>query len=259
MTGQRRRVLVTGSTAGLGRGAARSLVDNGHEVVLHARSAERAADVEDLASRAVGVVVGDLADASEVRSVADQANAYGDFDAVIHNAGIYVDRERMATADGHARVLAVNVLAPYVLTALIDRPTRLIYLSSAMHRDGDPSLHDIDWLSRPWNGVQAYCDSKLFVTALAMAISRRWNGVCSNAVDPGWVPTRMGGAGAPDDLVQGQVTQVWLAVSDDRRAQDTGKYWYHRQAQAPARVTNDPAFHEALTGELSRLTGVALP
>jgi NAD(P)-dependent dehydrogenase (short-subunit alcohol dehydrogenase family) len=259
MTDKRRRVLVTGSTAGLGRGAARSLVDDGHEVVLHARSAERAADVEDLATRAAGVVVGDLADASEVRSVAEQANAYGDFDAVIHNAGIYVDRQRMATADGHARVLAVNVLAPYVLTALIDRPTRLIYLTSGMHRGGDPSLRDIDWLTRPWNGVQAYCDSKLFVTALAIAISRRWSGVCSNAVDPGWVPTRMGGAGAPDDLVQGHVTQVWLAVSDDRRAKDTGRYWYHQQTQAPARVTNDPAFHEALTDELGRLTGVALP
>ena len=90
--------------------------------------------------------------------------------------------------------------APYLLTTVIKRPRRLIYLSSGMHRDGDPSLRDIDWHDRRWNGVQAYCDSKLYVTALAMAVARRWPTTFSNTVDPGWVPTRMGGANAPDDL-----------------------------------------------------------
>jgi NAD(P)-dependent dehydrogenase (short-subunit alcohol dehydrogenase family) len=255
----RRHVFVTGSTTGLGRAAAESLLDDGHDVVLHARSAERAADLEDLADRASGVVVGDLANASGVLSIADQANAYGVFDAVIHNAGIYVDRDRFATEDGHARVLAVNVLAPYMLSALIERPARLIYLSSGMHHNGDSSLRDIEWTSRRWNGVQAYCDSKLFVTALAAAAARRWRDVRSNAVDPGWVPTRMGGPGASDDLVQGHVTQVWLAVSDDAEANVTGRYWYHRQLQTPARAVNDLAFQEALLDELSRLTGVELP
>jgi NAD(P)-dependent dehydrogenase (short-subunit alcohol dehydrogenase family) len=173
----RRRVFVTGSTTGLGRAAAQSLLENGHEVVVHARSAARAADLDDLADRASGVVIGDLANASGVLSVADQANSYGAFDAVIHNAGIYVDRERFATEEGHARVLAVNVLAPYMLTALIERPARLIYLSSGMHREGDSSLRDIEWTSRRWHGVQAYCDSKLFVTALAAATARRWSNV----------------------------------------------------------------------------------
>jgi NAD(P)-dependent dehydrogenase (short-subunit alcohol dehydrogenase family) len=254
----RRRVFVTGSTTGLGRAAAQALIDNGHEVVVHARSTERARGLGDLGARAAGVVMGDLANASDVRRVADQANAYGTFDAVIHNAGIYVDRARQATEDGHARVLAVNVLAPYVLTALIDRPRRLIYLSSGMHHGGDSSLHDIDWISRRWNGVQAYRDSKLFVTTLAAAIARRWRDVHSNAVDPGWVPTRMGGAAASDDLAQGHVTQVWLAVSDDPEANVTGRYWYHQQTQTPARQVTDPTFQEAMLHELSRLTGFAL-
>jgi NAD(P)-dependent dehydrogenase (short-subunit alcohol dehydrogenase family) len=254
-----RRILVTGSTTGLGRAASQALLDDGHEVVVHARSTERARALGDLGARASAVVVGDLADASDVRRVAEQSNAVGPFDAVIHNAAIYVDRSRQATAEGHARVLAVNVLAPYMLTALIERPARLIYISSGMHHDGDSSLDDIDWIRRRWNGVQAYCDSKLFVTTLAAALGRRWRDVNSNAVDPGWVPTRMGGAGAPDDLVQGHVTQVWLAVSDDPQANVTGQYWYHRQTRTPARQVNDHAFQDALLDELSRLTGLALP
>jgi NAD(P)-dependent dehydrogenase (short-subunit alcohol dehydrogenase family) len=254
----RRRVFVTGSTTGLGRAAAQALLDDGHAVVVHARSAQRANELGDLAGRAAGVVVGDLANASEVRRIADQANAYGAFDAVIHNAGIYVDRERVATDDGHARVLAVNVLAPYMLTALMERPARLIYLSSGMHHDGDSSLDDIDWIKRPWNGVQAYCDSKLLLTTVAAAIARRWPGVHSNAVDPGWVPTRMGGARAPDDLVQGYLTQVWLAVSDDPEADVTGGYWHHMQTRTPASAVNDQTFQEALLNELGRLTGLPL-
>src|SRR5687768_17059660 len=102
----RRRVLVTGSTTGLGRAAAQALLDDGHDVVLHARSAERARGLGDVGARASGFVIGDLANAADVRSVADQANAHGHLDAVIHNAGIYVDRARIATDDGHARVLA---------------------------------------------------------------------------------------------------------------------------------------------------------
>jgi NAD(P)-dependent dehydrogenase (short-subunit alcohol dehydrogenase family) len=255
----RRRIFVTGSTTGLGRAASQALVDDGHEVVVHARSTERARGLGDLGARASGVVIGDLANASDVRHVADQANTYGPFDAVIHNAGVYVDRTRVETADGHARVLAVNVLAPYMLTALIERPGRLIYLSSGMHHDGDSSLRDLDWISRPWNGVQAYCDSKLFLTTLAAAVARRWLDVRSNAVDPGWVPTRMGGARAPDDLVQGHVTQTWLAASEDPEADVTGMYWYHRQPRIAARQVSDPAFQDALVDELTRLTALGLP
>ena len=215
--------------------------------------------IDDVVPRALGLVVGDLANAADVRSIADQANAFGTFDAVIHNAGIYIDRTRSPTDEGHARVLAVNVLAPYMLTALIAPPARLIYVSSGMHRDGDRSMRDIDWTSRRWNGVQAYCDSKLFVSALAAAMSHRWPEVLSHSVDPGWVPTRMGGPGAPDDLEQGHVTQVWLAVSDDPGAKVSGKYWHHQQQQAPSRAVDDVEFQAALLDELARLTGVVVP
>jgi NAD(P)-dependent dehydrogenase (short-subunit alcohol dehydrogenase family) len=253
------RIFITGSTEGLGRAAAVALLDDGHEVILHARNPTRAAGIGDLADRASGVVIGDLGSAAQTHDLAGQVNAIGRMDAVIHNAGIYIDPERVATPEGHARTLAVNVLAPYILTSETERPARLIYISSGMHRGGDTSLHDIDWTARPWSGMQAYSDSKMFVAALAFAVSRRWPDVRSNVVDPGWVPTRMGGPGASDDLELGHTTQVWLAVSDEQDATGSGGYWYHRRRETPAPAVSDVGFHDALLDQLSRLTGVRLP
>src|SRR3954467_397182 len=203
-------VFITGSTDGLGRAAAKALIDKGHEVALHARSRERASAVDDLASRSAGVVVGDLSSAVDTRRVADQVNAIGRMDAVIHNAGISSTTGRSATPEGHATIFAVNTLAPYILTALIERPRRLVYLSSSMHRGGAGPLRDIDWIEGGGDPPRAYSESKLYVTALAYAVARRWPDVLSNAVDPGWVPTKMGGPGAPDDLEMGHQTQTWL-------------------------------------------------
>lgn len=253
-----RRIFITGSTDGLGRAAARTLMDEGHAVVLHARSAERASAVADLAPRAAGVVIGDLSSAVQTRALADQVNEIGRMDAVIHNAGVYLERSRGTTPEGHAKTLAVNALAPYMLTALIKRPDRLIYLSSGMHRSGSATLRDIDWIERRWEASSAYSESKLYVAALACAVARHWTGVLSNAVDPGWVPTKMGGAGAPDDLEMGHLTQTWLAVSDDPAATITGRYWYHRKQQQPAAEALDPSFQDRLTAKLAELTGVSL-
>ena len=251
-------VLVTGSTDGLGRAAARKLIEEGHQVILHARSHERMSVLDDLASRSAGVVVGDLRSAAETRRLAEQVNAMGRMHAVIHNAGISSTKDRSPTPEGHASILAVNTLAPYMLTALIERPRRLVYLSSSMHRGGTSSLRDIDWSERRWNASQAYSDSKLYLTALAFAVARRWPDVLSNAVDPGWVPTKMGGPGAPDDLEQGYLTQSWLAVSDDSAATVSGRYWHHRRPQTPAKDVSDPRFQDQLSAKLAELTGVSL-
>jgi NAD(P)-dependent dehydrogenase (short-subunit alcohol dehydrogenase family) len=253
------RVLITGSTTGLGFAAAQSLLEDGHEVVIHARNTARAEDVAGLARQATGVVVGDLASLEETRHVADQVNGIGAVDAVIHNAAVYREPQRVATPEGHARTLAVNVLSPYMLTALIEGLSRLVYMSSGMHTGGDSSLRDIDWTARRWNGVQAYCDSKLFVAAIAFAVARRSPGLLANAVNPGWVPTRMGGPGAPDDLELGHQTQTWLAVSDQAEATSSGGYWFHRQLQPPAPAAHDASFQDALLDQLFRLTDVRLP
>ncbi len=253
-----RRVFITGSTDGLGRGAAETLIEEGHQVVLHARTKERASALTGLAPKSAGVVIGDLASAAQTRSLAEQVNKLGRMDAVIHNAGIFREPSRGNTPEGHAKVLAVNTLAPYMLTQLIERPERLVYLSSSMHTGGDDSLRDIDWQERSWDTYRAYSESKLYVTALAFAVARRWPKVLSNAVDPGWVPTKMGGGSAPDDLEQGHLTQTWLATSDDRAALVSGQYWYHRQRRKPASESLDPAFQDRLLARLAELTGIKL-
>ena len=252
------RIFITGSADGLGRAAARTLLDDGHEVLVHARTPERAKVLADLAPRAAGIVVGDLSSAVDVRGLASQVNDFGRMDAVVHNAGVYLEPARAATREGHARTLAVNTLAPYLLTALIDRPDRLVYLSSGMHRGGTGSLQDIDWIKRPWNPVRAYSESKLHVATLALAIARRLPTVLSHAVDPGWVPTKMGGAGAPDDLEMGHLTQTWLATSSDPAATTSGGYWYHRKRQSPAPEALDPGFQDQLLDRLADLTGIEL-
>ena len=252
-------VFITGSTDGLGRAAAQSLLEDGHQVVLHARSMGRAATIAELASRSAGIVVGDLRSAAEVRSIADQVNAKGRMDAIIHNAGVYSERSRGSTPEGHVGTLAVNTLAPYMLTALIERPSRLVYLSSGLHRGGEGSLSDLDWTKRTWDPAKAYAESKLHVVALAFALARRWPQVLSNAVDPGWARTRMGGPGAPVDLDTGQRTQTWLAVSDEPAALVSGCYWHHLRQDQPASEVIDQGFQGQLISKLGELTGVALP
>jgi NAD(P)-dependent dehydrogenase (short-subunit alcohol dehydrogenase family) len=250
------RIFITGSTDGLGRAAARTLMDEGHEVILHARSSKRASALSDLATHSAGVVIGDLSSAAETRAIAEQVRKIGRMDAVIHNAGIYLEPGRGTTPDGHAKTLAVNTLAPYMLTALIERPDRLIYLSSGMHRSADGSLRDIDWVERRWEPGRAYSESKLYVIALAFAVARHWPQVLSNAVDPGWVPTKMGGTGAPDDLTMGHLTQIWLAVSNDTAARVSGRYWYHREQRQPAADALDQDFQDRLMAKLAELTGI---
>lgn len=254
------RILITGSADGLGQMAARLLIGEGHEVVLHARSQARAREAQAGAPGSAGVLVGDLAVIGETAKLAEQAGAAGPFDAIIHNAGVgYRQPRRITTPDGLCNVFAVNVLAPYLLTALIPRPRRLVYLSSGMHRGGDPGLDDLQWERRRWNGSQAYADSKLLDVVLAFAVARRWPDVLSNAVDPGWVATRMGGPGAPDDLSLGALTQAWLATSDAPAATATGGYFYHQQPRDTHPSARDESRQEGLLAACAGLSGVTLP
>ena len=240
------RVFVTGSADGLGRLASQTLLDEGHDVVVHARNTDRLTALRDLEDRGAAAVVADLSDIEQTRRLADDVNGLGHMDAVIHNAGVFRKPE----------VLAVNVVAPYVLTALLDRPERLIYLSSGLHHGGRAALTDIDWGGRRTPG--SYSDSKLFVTTLAMAVARIWPDVFSSAVDPGWVPTKMGGAGASDDLRLGHITQEWLATSDDPEARTSGGYWYHQRRTEPAPMVNNQRFQDELLEELGLYTGLQL-
>ncbi len=252
------RVFVTGSADGLGFLASRSLLEMGHQVVLHARNPARAEDTRRRLPSAEAVVVGDLGSVAETRRVAEQVNRLGHCDAVIHNAGVGYQGPRIQTEDGLPHVFAVNVLSFYVLTALVERPNRLVYLSSGMHRGADATLRDVDWTKRRWQGSAAYSESKLCDVLLAFAVARLWPSVLSNAVDPGWVATRMGGPGAPDDLDEGYGTQVWLAVSDDPEALVSGKYFYHRHPRSPDPAAHDTSRQDRLLDLCRGFSGVAL-
>lgn len=254
------RVFITGSSDGLGRMAGHLLIEQGHKVVLHARNAQRGRETKAAVPGADAVLLADLSSIRETKNLAEQVNALSAFDAVIHNAGVgYRSAQRVKTEDGLPLELAVNTLAPYILTALIQRPKRLVYLSSGLHQGGDASLKDLTWEERPWKGLQAYSDTKLHDVLLAFAVARLWPDVLSNAVEPGWVATKMGGTGAQDDLDQGHRTQVWLAASDDPAAKVTGEFFYHMGLRKPHSATRDVTTQDRLLKACEQLSGVSFP
>ncbi|WP_262000991.1 SDR family NAD(P)-dependent oxidoreductase [Microbacterium sp. Mcb102] len=227
-------ILVTGASTGLGLATAQDLSDQGHDVVVHARTSTRVPSGDWR-----GAVAADLSDLDATRALALEVDAFGHFDAVVHNAGALQPPD----------AARVNTIAPYVLTMLMRPPRRLVYLSSSMHRGGTTDLRGLT------DGTASYSDSKLWVTAFALSLADRWPDTAVHAVDPGWVPTRMGGPSASDDLEQGHLTQVRLATQDAAGPR-TGGYWHHLTTQRPAPAAADPAFQEALLAALAEVTRV---
>jgi NAD(P)-dependent dehydrogenase (short-subunit alcohol dehydrogenase family) len=234
------RVFVTGSTDGIGRETARQLLAAGHDVVAHAKVAERADQVRAVLPDLAEVVVGDLASLEQTRNLAAAATAAGPFDAVIHNAGVGGgESEKVLTADGIERTFQVNTVAPYVLTALMPRPSRLVYVASGLQAQGHVEPDELEW---PWDGMQAYSDSKVCDVALALAVARLWPDVFCNAVDPGWIRTK-----------------VWLATSDDDEARVSGRYLKRFAVLEPNLEATDLLIQEGMIARLAELTGVELP
>jgi NAD(P)-dependent dehydrogenase (short-subunit alcohol dehydrogenase family) len=252
------RVFITGSSDGLGKMAAELLVQQGHKVVLHARSEARAKEAAAAVPQAEGMVIGDLSSIAQTKSVAKQVNSLGEFDAIIHNAGVGMQEPKRMTEDNLPHVFVINTLAPFILTAAIKMPKRLVYLSSGVHRRVETKLDDLTWMKRSWDGAAAYAESKFHDVLLAFAVARLFPDVYSNALRPGWVPTKMGGASAPDDLNQGHRTQVWLATSDDPAARVSGQYFFHLKRDEPNPVARDSATQDMLLSACSEISGLSL-
>lgn len=253
------RIFITGSTDGLGKMTAELLIEQNHQVVLHARNAARAKEALTSIQGAKGIVIGDLSSIAQTTAIAKKINELGDFDAIIHNAGIgYREHQRLETEDGLPHVFAINTLAPYILTTLIKKPKRLIYLSSGMHHGADTSMNDILWEKHPWQAAEAYAQTKFHDVLLAFAVARLWPDVYSNALEPGWVATKMGGVDAPDDLDAGYRTQAWLAVSNDKAALVTGQYFYHQRLRTPHPATQDVAKQHLLLNKCYEICGYNL-
>jgi NAD(P)-dependent dehydrogenase (short-subunit alcohol dehydrogenase family) len=241
------KIFITGSADGLGQLAAKLLMEQDHQVVLHARNAERAREAIKNVPGAQAVLTGDLSRTDETIKLADEVNRLGRFDAVIHNAGVYQASPQL--------IFSVNTIAPYILTCLVQKPQRLIYLSSGMHLQGhwnaNTFISDIPRLS--------YSDSKLHVLMLCLAVARKWPDVYSNAVDPGWVPTKMGGRGAPDDLQKGYETQAWLAVSNEESAKVSGRYFYHQKQRRHNPEADYLQAQERFLDLCKDVTGISFP
>jgi NAD(P)-dependent dehydrogenase (short-subunit alcohol dehydrogenase family) len=241
------KVFITGSSDGLGYLSAKLLTDQGHQVIAHGRNEQRGHELLKKLPNAEAVLIGDLANIEETKNLAREATKLGAFDAVIHNAGIY--------RGSGSQLFTVNVLAPYILTSLMHTPARLIYISSGMHLQGQVKLTN----STTAVDRVTYSDTKLYLMMLCKTVSAKWPGVCSNAVDPGWVPTKMGGAGAPDNLEKGYETQVWLAVSNDERAKTTGRYFFHKKEEKYNPIADDVSLQQQLFKVCEEITGVQFP
>lgn len=155
------RIFITGSSDGLGQLIARQLIAQGHQVTLHARNSKRAEVAIAGAPGAERVLIADLSSIAQTKQLASDANKTGVFDTVIHNAGIGYQERSQKTEDGIAHVFAINALAPYILTSLMEKPKNLVYMSSGLHTGGNATLTDVTWTSgRRWDALQAYSDSK---------------------------------------------------------------------------------------------------
>ena len=205
-------------------------------------------------------MTGDLSSIRQTRELAEHANTLGPFDAVISNAAVgYRERKRIETEDGLCHLFAINSLAPYLLTALLETSKRYVYVSSGLHLGGDICLRDLQWKERRWEGAQAYSDSKLQNVLLAFGVARLMPGVLSNAVSPGWVPTKMGGPGAPDDLQEAHLTQAWLATSSDAAAMTSGEYFYHFKPHEHLVEAKQKDLQSKYLDACQQLTGIRLP
>ncbi|KAI1108955.1 short chain dehydrogenase [Nemania sp. NC0429] len=261
------RIFITGSSDGLGLRAAQQLVARGHTVYLHARNARRAEDARNACPGAADVLLGDLSSIEETKALAASVAALGPLDCIFHNAGLYLGPYR-EQAEGYPAVFAVNVLAPYLLTCLAPRPRRLIYTTSGTHWSGSGGLDDLGWRARQragrfGNGGGAYADTKLHNIMFGFAFARRFaaEGVVAHSVDPGWVPTKMGGAGAPGDIRETERLYVMLAEGSGEAEGKSGCFWAYGK-RGPARPKEDAcdeAAQDALLEKLAEITGVAVP
>lgn len=243
------RIFITGSSDGLGALTAQRLISQGHQVVLHARNAARAADAQKTSPGALACLIGDLASLDETKALAATANAHGPYDCVLHNAALGGSSAR---ASGPSGLFRVNVVAPYVLTCLMEKPKRLVYISSGLHQGGQARLDSLEG--------SGYGDTKLHDIMLAKAFARRWEGtVESNAANPGWVPTKMGGAGAPGDIGKSVDTFAMLAVGEGAAAGVSGKYFQDSKEIGCAKVADDTGLQDGLLEKLAEISGVEVP
>ncbi|MFZ7128496.1 MAG: SDR family oxidoreductase [Desulfobacterales bacterium] len=253
-----RTVLITGSTDGIGRQTALELAGLGANVIVHGRDPERLKAAagfiaESAPDSRVDTICADLASFGAIRDMAARLrDRYGRIDVLINNAGVF-EKYRQPTVDGFERTVAVNHLAPYLLTGLLldkllgSPDGRIVNVSSMVHAQ---SL-DLEVFTgeKPYDGFEAYSQSKLCVILFTYALADRLKAtaVTVNCLHPGVINTKLlrqnwhGGSPVTD----GAKTTVYLAVSPDVR-NESGRYFVNRKAVRSARATYDPEMQQKL-------------
>ncbi len=273
-------VLITGGTSGIGKAAALTLASMGAEVVIVGRNrerGERAADEirRESGNEKVSLMVADLSVQADVRRLAEEfKERYDRLDVLVNNAGL-VQSKRTETPDGIETQLAINHLAPFLLTNLLldllkaSAPSRIVTVSSDAHRWAKLDLDDLQSRKR-YRGMQVYGTTKLANILFTRELAERLEGtgVTANAMHPGGVNTNFGNnQRGPMSLLfrafkpfmrtpeQGADTLIYLASSPEVEGM-TGKYLADRKVK----VASDPAYDETLQKKLweasEELTGL---
>lgn len=252
------RILITGSSDGIGAVAARTLIKQGHSVILHARNESRAKDAKKNCPGAADCLIGDLSSISATKQLAEDANKkYGSLDAVVHNAGVWYKDQDPRTENGLSATFVVNSLAPFILTSLMTKPKRVIYVSSGLHDNGDQSLKDVAWQDRPKiNGFQAYSDTKLHNAMFSAAVARLWPDVKSTSLDPGWVPTKLASFEAPGNINMSGDAIAWLATDGGTSGEH---YSQSQKLKSPHQAARSVEKQDKLLKIYEDMAGVQFP
>ncbi len=263
-------ILVTGATDGIGRETARELTRRGARVLVHGRNAGRvaatAAELNALAGAPAETIVADLASLAAVRAMAAELAARGlQPEVLLHNAGVYM-KQRERSVDGFEMTLAVNHLAPFLLTHLVlasaagERVRRVVNVSSMAHNRGRIDLDDVQLLRAPFNSYASYASSKLANVLFTVELARRLaaRGVTVNALHPGVSSTKLLTEGfemeGSDSLAESAATSVLLCL-DEAGAKATGGYYVRGKLAAMHAVARDKELARRFYELSAQLTG----
>jgi len=274
-------VLITGATRGIGQAAAVELARRGAEVALVGRDAERVRETAEAAraagdgAAAVHEHVADLAQAGEVRRLAAEVlERHPRLDVLANNAGAMFTT-RHVTPDGHEQTLALNHLAPFLLTDLLrerlaaDGGGRVVTTASDAHSAADLDLDDLEFERRPFKPLRVYGTSKLMNILFTRELAKRaaGDGITATCFHPGVVRT---GFGKNDGVLyraaltavgpflrspaKGARSLVWLAL-DPAAATLTGVYVVDQKVRDPTTAARDDALADGLWDRSVALTG----
>lgn len=246
---EKKIILVTGSSSGIGKETAKTLAKEGHIVIVHGRDVEKTKRVFNEIKRETGndsldMITADLSLMSEVKILANKIKAnYDHLDVLINNAGGQFGFEREETSEGREKSMAINTFAPFLLTYLLldtlkksDDPRVITVASESYRQGGRPILDDIE-LTENYSFTRAYGLSKLYVYWIMQHYARNANSmdygnITFNTVEPGSVPTSLGRVSQEkhpimativsilwrpmmQSVEKGAATSIYMATSDE--------------------------------------------